>query len=131
MGDASRVALLLAGICVACGGKPSPNAQSCPFQGSITASDSRVGVPCKAELSLRVGDEWVAVNSLPGSTGGTFRGSIGAVTSGAVSPPARIAVRCDGYAEQSREYHWTLVPGECKDLAVGDFVVSPSARPTS
>jgi hypothetical protein len=124
---ASLACTLLALLDIACGGKPE-RSRSCPFSGAIRAADGRAGVPCQTDMALRIGDQWVAVNTLPASTGGRFEGSLGAITSGPVGTPVRFVVKCEGYAETSREVQWTLVPGQCKDLDAGEFVMSAESE---
>jgi hypothetical protein len=113
---------------VACGRK-APERRSCPFAGSIKAADGRVGATCTAQMKLWFEDDWRQVNSLPGSTGGSFQGSIGAVTAGPVTTKVRFVVLCEGYQERSRDFAWDLVPGQCRDLPLGDFLVSPVIKP--
>jgi len=125
------ILVVLAGL--GCGAKPDEprtsalNAPSSPYRGTLKAADGRTGVPCAVEVSMSVRpDEWLPINSVKTTTGGTFEGSVGAITSAAVEMPFRVSVQCDGYAPFSREVKWSISPTQSQTFDLGDVVV---ARP--
>jgi hypothetical protein len=105
--------------------RDSTASPACPYHGAIKAADGRVGVACKTEVVLKVGELPIQVASLDATTGTSFRGSARAITTGPVEVPILFSVKCAGYAPVEKQVQWTLVPSECKEFDAGEFVVSP------
>jgi hypothetical protein len=122
------ILVVIAGL--GCGAKPDEprtplDAPSSPYRGTIKAADGHAGVPCAVEISMSVRpNEWLPINSVKTTTGGTFEGSVGAITSAAVEMPVRVSVKCDGYAPLSREVKWNISPTQSQTFDLGDVVVA-------